>query len=134
VGGNSALRASIVEMPTNGWHWNIQANNSMVHFSSRLALFGEQPTLALYTAGVSGGSGSIQFELWNQAGVESTGTTAVIAGAPANGIAMSQEDLASPAEVSDVTASYVTGGSSTAIGTLDDISGAPPVMPLNFSH
>ncbi len=87
-----------------------------------------------YTAGANAGSDSIQFEVWNQAGVESTGTTAVIIGAPANSIAMSQQDLASPAPLPDVTASSVSGGSPTGVATLNDVSGVPPVMPLNFSH
>src|SRR5579859_310363 len=87
-----------------------------------------------YTAGTNAGSDSIQFEVWNQAGVESTGTTAVTVGAPANGIAMSQQDLAAPAPLPDVTASSVSGGSPTTAATLNDVSGVPPVMPLNFSH
>jgi hypothetical protein len=87
-----------------------------------------------YTAGANAGSDSIQFEVWNQAGVESTGITAVTVGAPANAIAMSQQDLAAPAPLPDVTASSVSGGSPTAAATLNDVSGVPPVMPLNFNH
>lgn len=86
-----------------------------------------------YTAGANAGSDSIQFQVWNQAGTESTAMTAVTIGAPANGIAMSQQDLASPAPLPDVTAGSVSGASSTAAATLNDVSGVP-VMPLNFSH
>ena len=87
-----------------------------------------------YTAGANAGSDSIQFQVWNQAGVETTSTTAVTIGAPANGSAMSLQDFAPPAPVSNVMPSPVTSGSSTAFAALNDVSSVPSVMPPHLGH
>ena len=87
-----------------------------------------------YTAGANAGSDSIQFQVWNQAGVETTGSTAVTIGAPANSVAMSGQDFAPSVPVSDVTGSSVTGSSTSAFAVLNDVQSVPSVIPPHLGH
>jgi hypothetical protein len=87
-----------------------------------------------YTAGANAGSDSIQFQVWNQAGVATTGSTAVTIGAPANSVAMSAQDFAPPVAVSDVTGSSLTGSSTSAFAVLNDVQSMPSLIPPHLGH
>lgn len=87
-----------------------------------------------YTSGGSAGSDSIQFQVWNQAGVETTGATAITIGAAASAVAMSPQDLAPAAAAPAVPTDTVPAAGSTAVAMLNDINGAPIGMPLNLNH
>jgi hypothetical protein len=84
-----------------------------------------------YTSGGSAGSDSIQFQVWNQAGVETTGATAITIGAAASAAAMSPQDLAPAAAA---PADPVPTAGSAPVAMLNDINGAPVGMPLNLNH
>ena len=87
-----------------------------------------------YTAGANAGADSIQFQVWNQAGMETTGSTAVTIGAPANSAAMSAQDFAPSVPASDVTGNSVTGSSTSAFAILNDVHSVRSVIPSHLGH
>ena len=91
-----------------------------------------------YTAGSSGGSDTIHFDVWNQAGVETIGATAVTVGATNMASAVHQ---GSNAMLADVAAPNAATGSATlppdntqTVGSssamLNDIGNQPAGIPL----
>lgn len=81
-----------------------------------------------YTAGESTGSDTIQFQVWNQAGVDTTGATSVSIGS-----AMTAADIAGPGAMSsDVM--LPTSNSSAASMMLGDMQQQPIGMPLALQH
>ncbi|HUB14410.1 MAG TPA: hypothetical protein VMB34_20835 [Acetobacteraceae bacterium] len=82
-----------------------------------------------YTAGGNTGSDTISFEVWNQAGVETTGATAVTIGGGTPGASMTMADFAaSSASAGSVVPAY-TGGGSMNLATPDPAN-HPIGMPL----
>lgn len=80
-----------------------------------------------YSAGTGAASDTIQFDVWNQAGIESTGTTTVTIGS-ATAPAMTMADLAQPIGGSANSAlSHNSGGVAGAVTT--DPYANPVVLP-----
>ena len=88
-----------------------------------------------YTAGSASGSDTIQFQVWNQAGVDTAGSTTVTIDPPSMGAAMSQADFAAPAAAATVTAVPLdaTAGT-TSLAMLSDPSSSPFGVPLPLNH
>ena len=74
-----------------------------------------------YTAGPNAGSDTISFDVWNQAGVETTGATAMTIDPPTQGASMTMADFASPnsSGVGGVMPSYDTGGAARNLAMAD---------------
>ncbi len=89
-----------------------------------------------YTAGASAGSDTIQFQVWNQAGAETTWSTALTIDPPSMGAAMSQADFAAPAAAATVTAVPLdaTTAGTTSLAMLSDASSSPFGVPLPLNH
>ena len=84
-----------------------------------------------YTAGASPGSDTISFDVWNQAGVETTGATTVTIGAAAQGTSMSMADFAPAGSggTGSVSPSYTGNGTATN-PLMTDTPTHPIGMPL----
>ena len=95
-----------------------------------------------YVAPNSDTSDAISFDIWDQAGVETTGTipVAVLGGGGTSvtwtgaANAMTQQDLAPTAPAAAAPADPVPASASTGVAMLNDTNGAPIGMPLNFNH
>jgi len=88
-----------------------------------------------YTAGASAGSDTIQFQVWNQAGAETTWSTAVTIDPPSIGAAASQADFTVPPVVPTGTAVPLDAATGAAgLAMLSDPSGHPIGLPAAFSH
>ncbi|HEY1412151.1 MAG TPA: hypothetical protein VGF36_08420, partial [Rhodopila sp.] len=84
-----------------------------------------------YTAGSSAGSDTISFDVWNQAGMETTGATAVTIGN--TGAAMTMADFAAPTTTPSGTTNNSTGPGSMSSMVMAGTT-QPVGMPLSFSH
>lgn len=95
-----------------------------------------------YVAPNSDTSDAISFDIWDQAGVETTGTIPVaVSGGGGTSVtwtgaanAMTQQDLAPTAPAPAAPADPVPASASTGVAMLNDTNGAPIGMPLNFNH
>jgi hypothetical protein len=87
-----------------------------------------------YTAGASGGSDTIRFDVWNQAGVESTAATAVtIEPATMGGAApMLLADFAGPSIASPMLAP--SGSGTIQAGMVGETTQPPIGVPLTIGH
>jgi len=85
-----------------------------------------------YTAGASAGSDTIQFQVWNQAGVETTAATNVTIGSAVSGTALGPADFAAQSATSvGATTLPATPG---LMGMSGDAASPPPPMAALFSH
>ena len=86
-----------------------------------------------YTAGATPGSDTISFDVWNQAGAETTGATTVTIDAASQGTSMSTADFAPAGSggAGSVTPSYQTNATATN-AMLPDTATQQISMPLVF--
>ncbi len=82
-----------------------------------------------YTAGSASGSDTIQFQVWNQAGADTTGSTRVMINPPVTG-AMTQADFAAPVPSHTVTENSIGGPASLAMFDNASIH----LVPMTFGH
>jgi hypothetical protein len=85
-----------------------------------------------YTAGSSAGSDTIQFQVWNQAGVDTTGATAVTVRQAAASIQASTADFVGPGALSPDAMAADTGAGASASLMLGKTHQPPIGVPLTL--
>jgi hypothetical protein len=91
-----------------------------------------------YTAGAGAGADTIRFDVWNQAGMETTGATAITVDSGSTTMAMMTQspmmasDFTTPGTTSPTTG--ITGNSTTGFTALGDTTTQPIGVPLTLPH